>query len=138
MTNSNSTEPHGIKFQPMPKRFMVWDKLSERFCRNINNDSNVFTIIELAVYLSDRSYCGTNINNYRILQSTNLFAKDGKEIFEGSIVSNGECRAVCVWDNSNAEFDFEMVKGGDQVKSWLNEYKIIGHILSNPRLLEEK
>lgn len=125
-----------LTFQPMPKRFMVWDKERNKFYSELLPNSEakiIFNIWEMDWWL-DRDLEDKNI----IVQSTNLFDMDGEEIFEGNIVSNGECRAVCVWDNSNAEFDFEMVKGSDQVKSWLDEYKIIGHILLNPELLEEE
>ena len=133
--NSDGENTFPINFQPMPKRFMVWDKGLNKFYSGSEGKPYIFDIWSLIEFLNNSQRYPEQLE---IVQSTNLFDKDGKEIFEGSIVSNGECRAVCVWDNSNAEFDFEMVKGGDQVKSWLNEYKIIGHILSNPRLLEEK
>lgn len=134
--NSKPVESGEFNFHPMPKRFMVWDRQNKVFL------TQSLEIWQIVIHFSDRvsDLVDDNLqeNRYILCQSTNLFDKDGKEIFEGSIVSNGECRAVCVWDNSNAEFDFEMVKGSDQVKSWLNEYKTIGHILSNPELLEEK
>lgn len=120
----------------MPKRFMVWDRQNKVF---LTRPMEIWRIVNhFQGRVGDLVNDDLSDRRYVFCQSTNLFDKDGKEIFEGSIVSDGTCRAVCVWDNSNAEFDFEMVKGGDQVKSWLNEYKIIGHILSNPELLEEE
>ncbi len=69
-----------IDFQPMPKRFMVWDKV-----HNIMSSP-----VELAGLPSLRPDLFDNTSqakdNIIVVQSTNLFDKDGKEIFEGSIV----------------------------------------------------
>lgn len=137
-----------IDFKPMPKRFMVWDKPNEQFltigdaypkCQLSDNEKNsiIFSLQDLIALFSEVLYYDY-ADDYVVCQSTNLFDKDGKEIFEGSILDNGHCRALCRWDNSNAEFDFIMIKGHDSVKGWLDEYKMIGHILSNGELLEEK
>lgn len=125
-------------FKPTPKRFMVWDKKTKSFCQSMNNDGCVFELPELAAFLMLHAGGGRPCTDFEFFQSTNLFDKDGKEIFEGTVVDNGACRAVCYWDKSNAELDFKMVKGDDLVKSWLDEYKIIGHALSNPGLLENR
>lgn len=123
-----------LTFQPMPKRFMVWDKRGKRWLKG-RSGGLVLDLVDISAELKGSPHLPSDC---QIVQSTNLFDKEGKEIFEGNIVSNGTCRAACVWDNSNAEFDFRMVKGSDQVKSWLDEYKTIGHILSNPELVEEQ
>lgn len=75
-------------------------------------------------------------------QYTGLKDKNGKEIYEGDIVGDIEGiheLAICVWDDSNAEFDFVCVDGKctkDNVKSWLEMYEIIGNIHENPELLK--
>lgn len=140
MTNSNSTEPHGIKFQPMPKQFMVWNKVDQRFSRNFDNDSEVFTVAELATYLSNRAYNGVNLDEYIILQSTNLFDKGSKEIFEGSLLQTDKEGVGYVYMEDNGQWNilFESSVHSLWDLLYAPNCKLVGHILSNPELVEEK
>lgn len=142
-----------MKFQPMPKRFMVWDKTKRSFWRNTTDGKKVFDLIQLANFLISQGRWGTPHTNFGFLQSTNLFDKDGKEIFEGSIVNVYENYN---FGNGDNERDFDGLvachEGCWSVNSWNGEDELIeplyeirpehislvGHILSNPELLEEK
>lgn len=132
------------KFEPMPKRFMVWDKNENRFHSELlpgNKHKIVFDIWEMDWWL-DRDLADDNI----IVQSTNLFDKDGNEIFEGSIVEdrcsglnwlvfieNGEVFIR----HRGAVMHYGYISTG--TKKWVEtNVKRIGHILSNPELLEKK
>ncbi len=124
-------------FQPIPKRFMVWDTKSREWlhgdvlrefieCNMQHPEDNA----EEDIY---EMYVG---GACKIVQSTNLFDKDGKEIFEGHIVRvGGETGTV------------QMVHGewhavGDDdipLSVWKSSgIEILGHILSNPELMKEK
>lgn len=90
------------KFQPMPKRFMVWDKTIKCFLehpKNMSEDgryyrsvdgldsdgwTNVFDITNL-IMMGVAQYDRT-LPDMIICQSTNLFDKDGREIFEGALL----------------------------------------------------
>lgn len=150
--NSDSENTFPINFQPMPKRFMAWDKHQKdwvtKFLMPSTSDQN-----------SDDYTCpltlGTNskgeidwLNNDQLIlcQSTNLFDKDGKEIFEGSIVRYNPSRIhpieddsvlLVYWYKDSAGFAIDyhgMICRLDEIEKYC---EVIGHILSNPELLEE-
>lgn len=139
------------KFQPMPKRFMVWDKDNHEFltirdaypkCQLSEEERNSATLKlqDLIALFSEYLYYD-NSDNYVVCQSTNLFDKDGKEIFEGGIVEN---RFI---------YKFGLVYYDEDVAGWRILYRdgtwddlyyvkadivVAGHVLLNPELLEEK
>lgn len=159
------------KFQPMPKRFMVWDSLARRFYdmwAEEGGRKKIFSLWDLE-WLLDRFSDSETV----IVQSTNLFDKDGKEIFEGSIVEfteevdfNGDQeirRGVVVSEDGifkvkclGRPFAYNVtddLTNGNLVRAYcdveLLEYlladalgmdpclEVLGHILSNPELLEQ-
>lgn len=81
------------------------------------------------------------LNNDQLIvcQSTNLFDKNGEEIWEGSIVDyndDGEALGIVVgvdgqWQLKDKNGNLMFLKGAPH-------QKLIGHILSNPELVEEK
>lgn len=135
----------------MPKRFMVWDRQNKVFL------TQAMEIWQIVNHFQGR--VGDLVNDdlsdrrYVFCQSTNLFAKDGKEIFEGSIVEVDE---NFNWGNGDNERHFfgEVVNyqgcwcvnsicGEDELMQPLYEIrtediKLTGHILSNPGLVEEQ
>lgn len=135
-----------LDFQPMPKRFMVWDKERKQFWTlgdlmpglaepaASETRFNMSDMIELS-----KQFKNTPLTPTRsiICQSTNQFDKDRKEIFEGSIVycesddeygyveyDHDEGKYMVIVDNIASDFSC----GGDY-------YGVVGHILSNPELL---
>lgn len=138
---------NNMKFQPMLKRFMVWDKISKQF----RGDGKIFSWQEIACMLcpsplDSEEEVQEREQRCELVQSTNLFAKDGKEIFEGSIVKilKGSDATSYVFH----EGDMSMVRCYEDVACFgiqlgekrcavLGEYlKVVGHILSNPELVE--
>lgn len=149
---TNSVQVHGIVFQPMTKRFMVWDKGLDKFLEHAGE--KVYDL-PLLTDLLDTYNVVEIYEDLVIVQSTNLFDKDGKEIFEGSIVINDylsypdhkkgktiqAAPKVVTWDPKTARFVLNAnpimdlaSRGGNNGKN----LTVIGHILSNPELLEEK
>ena len=128
-----------LNFQPMPKRFMVWDKKQENFIVPENCDTRKWLYIEeLAIFMHQLGIGGfgdETRSRYIIVQSTNLFDKDGKEIWEGSIVDyndDGEALGIVVgidgqWQLKDKNYNLMFLIGGPH-------QKLVGHILSNPEL----
>ena len=80
-----------------------------------------------------------------LMQSTGLFDKNGKEIFEGDIVDYKGRKAIIKWHGSYASFIYRFIdKPKERKAGWSPLYlaylhvEIIGNIYENPELLEEK
>lgn len=150
--NSNSDEFVPINFQPMPKRFMVWDKINKKF---LPEPLDIWRIALLfgdrPVDISTPPVDNSRFPKYILCQSTNLFDQNGKEIFEGSILEQDLTNS-----RANRKYHYLVqsvpywgagwmpvpIDGG---KSWpalvpntAKCLKNVGHILSNPELVEEK
>lgn len=137
-------------FQPIPKRFMVWEKEYQQFARKVlpgGKREYVYTLDEMSFYYDDPDCI--------ICQSTNLFDKDGKEIFEGSIMRLEGYSEDGVSFRSNyfvygsvynkeGSWYLKVYEAGKlindelEISEALEGGKVVGHILSNPELLEEK
>lgn len=123
-----------IDFQPTPKRFMVWSVDLKKFLASKEAHKCMWHDF---VKTEPFGKCELQSTAKHIVcQSTNLFDKDGKEIFEGSIVRVGGETGI-----------IQMVLGewhavGDDdipLSVWKpSGIEMLGHILSNPELVEEK
>lgn len=126
-----------FNFNPKPSRNIIWDKVQKRF-RDI--DEIDFARKEVVPHdgsdvipFAECTFC----------QSTNLLDKNGKEIFEGAILEDSNEDILVV------KYEYGCFKGcilnGPKFPlraHWfVNKYnvpKVIGHICSNPEMLEEK
>lgn len=94
------------KFQPMPKRFMVWDKITEKF----NDNGRLYDWREIAYLLypsplDTRDGIREREERYIIVQSTNLFDEDDEEIFEGSVVRDfDDVIGVVYYDREDGQY----------------------------------
>mgnify|MGYP002755192211 CR=1 FL=1 len=78
-----------------------------------------------------------------LMQSTGLFDKNGKEIFEKDILDYNGRKVIVKWHGSYASFIYEFVDELQNRKTewkplYLSYYhfKIIGNVYQNPELLE--
>lgn len=150
---------NNINFQPMPKRFMVWDKGLGKFLEHAGEE--IYDLVLLTDFLD--TYNVVEIHeDLVVIQSTNLFDENGEEIFEGSIVDfsywsgspDGKTMGLCTIRGVIGcdSLGYYIQRIGGSVKLYLSNYAIchetladfykdfvlVGHILSNPELVEKK
>nr|DAS35181.1 MAG TPA: YopX protein [Caudoviricetes sp.] len=94
-------------------------------------------------YITIGSWCP--VNPETLGQSTGLFDKNDKEIFEGDILDYRGRKALVRWHGSYASFIYRFVDEPHKQKAeWKPLYlaymkcEIIGNIYENPEFLEDK
>ena len=80
-----------------------------------------------------------------LMQYTGLKDKNGKEIYEGDIISNGYEKCIVVWVKEQAGFMLKLTNKEYEKEKWTNpmidlrkDDEVIGNIYENPELLEDK
>lgn len=130
----------------MIPRFRAWDK---EFKEMVQVDALVFAEQIIKATYKNGNVVKEDLKNYVLMQSTGLRDKNGKEIFEGDIVSDGDTtgdiknhqtlgfymvddNGVERWfsDNSAIE-DFD-----EYIETAARFIEIIGNIYTDPELLE--
>lgn len=128
-------------------KFRAWDK---EFKEMVQVDAIVLDDQVIKVTYKNGNVVKEDIKYYDLMQSTGLLDKNGKEIFEGDIITDGEdvldikrhpTLGFYTVDNGRETF----VSDGVDVE-YFEEYaeefsetiEIIGNIYENPELLEEK
>lgn len=129
----------------MPK-FRVWMKSLKWMCdvTNISFDSKFVDICQQG---DTERYTEMSVefDEITLMQSTGLFDRNGKEIFEGDILDYRGRKALVRWHGSYASFIYRFVDEPHKRKAeWKPLYlaymkcEIIGNIYENPELLEDK
>jgi uncharacterized phage protein (TIGR01671 family) len=85
--------------------------------------------------------CIMSDNNYIKMQYTGLKDKNGKEIYEGDIVSDEEDTGYISYMSETTEYIIDYWKKGDETSrgenlSSVGEVEIIGNIYENPNLIK--
>lgn len=123
----------------MIPKYRAWDKWRDRMSvvdRIYIDTKGVRLYDDFGEYWRD-------FNDIKLMQSTGLKDKNGKEIFEKDILDYNGRKVIVKWHGSYACFIYEFV---DELKNrttewqplYLSYYKfeIIGNSLENPELLE--
>lgn len=124
-------------------KFRAWDIKNNRFVNIVRLVFDQFGALDYAEVVFKGKIYKLYPSEIVLEQDTGLKDKNGKMIMDGDIVKNIEGineTAVCVWDESNAEFDFRGKDGKytrDNVKSWLEMYEVIGNIHEDTELLDD-
>lgn len=126
----------------MIPKFRAWDKWRDRMSvvdRIYIDTKGVRLYDDFGEYWRDFSYV-------KLMQSTGLHDKNGKEIFEGDILAietdEGILNLNIFWDSKHALFMFESKKYNEKdllaelVEDNTYPFEIVGNIYENPELLE--
>lgn len=127
----------------MIPRYRAWDK---EFKEMVQVDALVFEEQIVKATYKNGNVVKEDLKNYVLMQSTGLTDKNGKEIFEGDILSvetdEENVKLEVSWDSKHALFVFESKKYN--AKDALGElfednpypFKIIGNAWEDPELAE--
>lgn len=130
----------------MIPKFRAWDKL----------DKEIYGVEEIHWYLGKFEFIGDGITFQRLadevelMQSTGLFDRNGQEIFEGDIITNGK-DVMCMKRHNTLGFyaeqkgKVEFIADGavleefeEDAKEIADSLEIIGNIYENKDILEEE
>lgn len=132
----------------MIPRFRAWDK---EFKEMVQVDALVFDEQVIKVTYKNRNVVKEDLKNYVLMQSTGLKDKNGKEIFEGDILTTGERTGVVKnhrtlgfyvndarGDNWWFGCDVDLADFEDFTRTVARKIGILGNIYENPELAEVK
>ena len=122
-----------------------------RFRAWLKNDKEMIDADEIDFDNGQLDFIGDAITFMRmadeieLMQSIGLKDKNGQEIFEGDVVTNGWKRQVVTFGTQEVEEDFGSIRiyrgfnlylGGGYPNAIMSEFEVVGNIYENPDLLE--
>ena len=125
----------------MIPKYRAWDKETQTML-----DVSLIDFKKSVLVGEHWEFGETNFRNFddvNLMQSTGLFDKNSKEIFEKDILDYNGRKVIVKWHGSYASFIYEFVDELQNRKTewkplYLSYYhfKIIGNVYQNPELLE--
>lgn len=128
----------------MIPKYRAWIKVENCFADYIESIRFYINEIDLCWGGVCESDC-FNFDDVELMQSTGLQDKNGQEIFEGDVVTNGWKRQVVIFGTQEVEEDFGSIRiyrgfnlylGGGYPNAIMSEFEVVGNIYENPDLLE--
>lgn len=130
----------------MIPKYRAWHKTWEEMGKvkriRFDDDGNMTTVLFMGKDLGENA----KIDNLELMQSTGLFDKNGKEIFEGDILAvetdEGTLNVNVFWDERHALFMFESKQYNEKeaLAELLEDnsypFEIIGNIWEDGDLLD--
>ena len=136
-------------------KFRVWDKKTKKMRQLVNivfnagfgvepNNNTIKLIwVKGKDIIEDKDIQIQREDNFELMQFTGLHDKNGKEIYEGDIVSNGYEKCIVVWVKEYAGFMLKLINKEYEDKEWTNpmidlrnDEEVIGNIYENSDLLK--
>lgn len=134
----------------MKQKFRAWDTTNKEMFKDtfaITESGQVVVVDQSSVFVSPDYVF---VDNLVIMQSTGLFDKNNKEIFEGDIIANGP-DVMCMKRHNTLGFYVEkkgrvefiaygavLEEFEEDAKEIADSLEIIGNVYENPELLEDK
>nr|DAT79302.1 MAG TPA: YopX protein [Caudoviricetes sp.] len=134
----------------MKQKFRAWDIAKKEMFKDTFaiTESGQVVVVEQEDVMSPPDY--VFVDHLVIMQSTGLFDKNGREIFEGDIIANGP-DVMCMKRHNTLGFyvekkgRVEFIADGavleefeEDAKEIADSLEIIGNVYENPELLEDK
>ena len=117
----------------------TWEEMGEVKRIRFNDEGNITTVLVVGKTLGSNAY----LKDVKLMQSTGLFDKNNKEIFEGDIVKMSkdvysEPTYYEVVRHRGGAYRLESKQHGCEL--WLRhtDCEVVGNIYENPELLEDK
>ena len=117
----------------------TWEEMGEVKRMRFNDEGNITTVFVVGKTLGSNAY----LKDVKLMQSTGLFDKNDKEIFEGDIVKMSkdvysEPTYYEVVRHRGGAYRLESKQHGCEL--WLRhaDCEVVGNIYENPELLEDK
>lgn len=93
---------------------------------------------DISCQIWDKEFLLNDVQPYTIGQYTGLKDKNGKEVYEGDIVSSGATTGIVVYDCEQAGFVVQKEKSIELRFYSLVGIEVIGNIHDNPELLKQQ
>ena len=116
-------------------KFRAWDKTFKRFCVSYEIEARLFLNPQERPNDTGKFYIHDNSNsgydNIELSQYTGLKDKNGKEIYEGDIITSPHLSKPyeVIWKNG-----YGFLASRIQLMVYWPAFKIIGNIYENPKL----
>lgn len=121
----------------------TWDELGKVKRIRFDGEGNVTTVLFEGKFLG----VNTHVDEIKLMQSTGLKDKNGKEIFDGDVLEIEDEEEVLgnaklTWDNEQAVFMIEAISVDDIapfheiLSDESYSYRVVGNVYENPELLE--
>ena len=117
----------------------TWEEMGEVKRIRFNDEGNITTVLVVGKTLGSNAY----LKDVKLMQSTGLFDKNNKEIFEGDIVKMSkdvysEPTYYEVVRHRGGAYRLESKQHGCEL--WLRhtDCEVVGNVYENPELLEDK
>ncbi|HEL2457764.1 TPA: hypothetical protein TZY53_000683 [Streptococcus suis] len=131
----------------MIPKFRAWVEAEETMHPVLSLDwSGIDDNLTVFVPMGHTSSRAVSIDNAILMQSTGLFDKNGKEIFEGDVVlANGWRKVAVSFGTQEIEENFgdkrifqgfNLCLGGGYPDAVMSDFEVIGNIYKNPELVE--